>query len=355
MGPLRAHFVAMLAWLALASLIPLPALAKVIPGGQPQLTRTVGGPGGEWLRTECDGVRYLAGLQLRYGFWIDAVGINCAEAEEHEGQGRLVNPGSTPILLWGGSGGALTNQLCSTDEAVAGMRIQRSPNNFVGFVSILCASLNNPSRSLREADVSGGAGRISDKSPPAETITCPAGKIAVGLHGATGDFVDSLGLVCVDTPKFVADAPLIILPIKPPEPVKVSGKEIGRDVAIGAYSGVVQGGGAIGTTQIPPDPISPATVTPILTPEAPGSTPRCASGFVWREARPDDRVCVTPESRAQAAEENAAAGSRVDPNGAYGPNTCVSGFVWREAFEGDVVCVTPERRQAVRDENGSSV
>jgi hypothetical protein len=84
------------------------------------------------------------------------------------------------------------------------------------------------------------------------------------------------------------------------------------------------------------------------------AVPTCRSGYVWREARPEDHACVTPESRSLAAQENAAAASRVNPQGAYGPNTCVSGFVWREAFDGDVVCVTPERRTAVREENGLS-
>lgn len=79
--------------------------------------------------------------------------------------------------------------------------------------------------------------------------------------------------------------------------------------------------------------------------------PRCKSGFVWREARPGDQVCVTPESRARTAGENAQAANRRNPNGAYGPNTCVSGYVWREAYEGDVVCVTPDVRTLVREEN----
>jgi hypothetical protein len=346
---MRARSVVVVSCLAFTALAPTPALSKVISGGQPQLTRTVGGPGGEWLRTECDG-RYLAGLQLRYGYWIDAVGINCAEAQEYKGEGRLVNAGSTPILLWGGTGGAVTNQLCSTDEVVAGMRIQRSPNNFVGFVSVLCASLNNPARDLREASVSGGAGRISDKSPPVEKIVCPPGTVAIGIHGGTGDFVDRLGLVCVDAPKFVADAPIIFVPLPPPEPIKVTGKEIGRDVVIEAYGGSVTAGSAVDPNQIPPDPISPGTVTPILIPST-VAPDICKSGYVWREARPDDHICVTPESRSVVAEENAAASSRVNPEGAYGPNTCVSGFVWREAFNGDAVCVTPERRQAVLEEN----
>ncbi|MCA9270544.1 MAG: hypothetical protein KDA41_18810, partial [Planctomycetales bacterium] len=78
---------------------------------------------------------------------------------------------------------------------------------------------------------------------------------------------------------------------------------------------------------------------------------RCKSGFVWREAKPDDYICVPPASRTRTAQENAQAASRRDPNGAYGPNTCVAGYVWREAFDGDVVCVTPEVRATVREEN----
>ena len=80
--------------------------------------------------------------------------------------------------------------------------------------------------------------------------------------------------------------------------------------------------------------------------------PTCKSGFVWREARPNDLVCVTPESRTRVREENRTASSRIQPGGgASGPFTCLSGFVWREAFEGDLVCVTPEGRTLVREEN----
>ena len=49
--------------------------------------------------------------------------------------------------------------------------------------------------------------------------------------------------------------------------------------------------------------------------------------------------------------DNAAAASRVDPNGAFGAATCVSGFVWREAFPGDVVCVEPWVRGQVANDN----
>jgi hypothetical protein len=86
-------------------------------------------------------------------------------------------------------------------------------------------------------------------------------------------------------------------------------------------------------------------------PDLPYGPDTCKQGYVWRDAIPGDHVCVTGDSRTTAANENAIAGSRVDPGGAYGPNSCVSGFVWREAYAGDVVCVTGARRSEVKQEN----
>lgn len=80
----------------------------------------------------------------------------------------------------------------------------------------------------------------------------------------------------------------------------------------------------------------------------------CKSGYVWREARPADFVCVTPQSRTRVAEENRTAATRVidrERGGVRGKNICKPGFVWREAFDGDVVCVTPAIRALVGEEN----
>jgi hypothetical protein len=80
---------------------------------------------------------------------------------------------------------------------------------------------------------------------------------------------------------------------------------------------------------------------------------RCLQGYVWREARPSDRVCVTPTVRSETAADNAAAASRwVD--GPYGPHTCISGYVWREAFPGDDVCVVPSRRSQAAADNAAA-
>ncbi len=76
----------------------------------------------------------------------------------------------------------------------------------------------------------------------------------------------------------------------------------------------------------------------------------CASGYVWREASPIDRVCVTPAIRTETAADNSQAGARHLPNS----TTCVSGYVWREAYPGDVVCVTPATRAQAKTDDADA-
>ncbi|CAF1437770.1 unnamed protein product [Rotaria sordida] len=78
----------------------------------------------------------------------------------------------------------------------------------------------------------------------------------------------------------------------------------------------------------------------------------CFQGYVWRQATPDDRVCVTPAIRAQILIDNGAAASRRNPSG--GPNgvdTCKAGFVWRQASPKDHVCVLPATRDQAQSDN----
>lgn len=76
---------------------------------------------------------------------------------------------------------------------------------------------------------------------------------------------------------------------------------------------------------------------------------QCVQGFVWREATPDDHVCVTPEVRDAALADNANKEARwVDPLAS--PPLCVAGYQWRFATAIDYVCVLPETwRQAQLD------
>ncbi|MEV7330557.1 hypothetical protein [Micromonospora sp. NPDC093244] len=80
---------------------------------------------------------------------------------------------------------------------------------------------------------------------------------------------------------------------------------------------------------------------------------RCLQGYVWREARAGDLVCVTGATRSQVWADNAAAAGRW-VNGPYGPHTCVAGYVWREAYAGDDVCVTGTQRSQAAADNAAA-
>ncbi|MEP6799192.1 MAG: reprolysin-like metallopeptidase [Lapillicoccus sp.] len=80
---------------------------------------------------------------------------------------------------------------------------------------------------------------------------------------------------------------------------------------------------------------------------------RCVQGYVWREARSTDYVCVTGATRSQVAYDNSVKTSRW-VNGPFGPHTCISGYVWREAFSGDDVCVTGAQRTLAAQDNAAA-
>jgi hypothetical protein len=78
----------------------------------------------------------------------------------------------------------------------------------------------------------------------------------------------------------------------------------------------------------------------------------CKTGFVFREAYPNDRVCVDPGIRRQVRADNAMASGTIQPGGgASGPDTCKNGLVWREARPQDHVCVSPEQREQAKNDN----
>ncbi|MCV7423961.1 hypothetical protein H7K45_25745 [Mycobacterium yunnanensis] len=95
-------------------------------------------------------------------------------------------------------------------------------------------------------------------------------------------------------------------------------------------------------------------MTPAVADPLPYGPDTCVQGFVWREARPGDTVCVTPGVRDAIAAQNANAGANKDPQAGSGPESCSQGYVWREAFDGDTICVTPAVRSATLADNAAA-
>ncbi len=97
----------------------------------------------------------------------------------------------------------------------------------------------------------------------------------------------------------------------------------------------------------------------------------CKTGYVWRVATPNDLVCVTPEVRAQAQSDNRLAPvRRTGPprfdaskcplnnprsNKCYAFDIpCKTGFVWRATAPDDYVCVTPATRAQAWNDNAQA-
>ena len=97
-----------------------------------------------------------------------------------------------------------------------------------------------------------------------------------------------------------------------------------------------------------------AVPAPALADPLPYGPDTCVQGFVWREARGGDTVCVTPDIRDTVAQQNSTPAANKDPNAGSGPQSCSQGYVWREAFDGDTICVTPGFRGQMLNANASA-
>lgn len=347
----------MRAWCGVTTVVAL-ALAFAAPASAKDvLSRSSGGGGGAAFSARCAPGDYLVGLQGRSGHWVDAIAPLCAawraDRERFDVPGLGQQFGSP-------RGGAPNRFRCDDQSAVTALLVESARNEWgsVGLLAPRCAGLNGKQRKPAEGQRFGTSfvEHIPDEPGVGTSAApyydesamprCPSGHLAVGIFGAAGNLVDRIGLICAPVPRTRADevrrstqGPVADAAPKPRTPADA--------VRIGA-----QGGVAAPAPRTPADSVRLGGQSSVAVSGRQRAQPdACKPGFVWREARPGDLVCVTPNAREVAAAENQALKYRVDPNGPYGPNSCKGGFVWREAFEGDVACVSPERRDAVREEN----
>ncbi len=259
----------------------------------------VGDRGDASFNDRCPDHQYLIGLAGRAGTYIDQVQIICAPMLANGTHGtKYLGPPH------GGSGGTPLEFACAEDSVVSGVTLAMTKNDgHVAWTVLTCVSMQSGS----QHKVVFGTQAYTPNFQAYTDQLCQAGELANGFHGNYGRDVNALGLECADRSEF-----------------------------------------AVQNAQAPSSPIQPIRLTgkPNLV---------CPQGYVWREASPSDRVCVTPLQRMRAAAQNAAAASHVSQTDrTYGPNTCASGYVWRGAYVGDVVCVTPDERDAAKSENAQS-
>jgi hypothetical protein len=81
----------------------------------------------------------------------------------------------------------------------------------------------------------------------------------------------------------------------------------------------------------------------------------CKQGFVWREAQPAITSASPPTSgRRRPRRTRSRWRGGIPTVGHMVPDTCLVGFVWREAFSGDHVCVPPDSRSQAAADNAAA-
>src|SRR5262245_47067240 len=177
--------------------------------------RVEGGPGGAPFRAQCPAGRFLVGVSIRSGAWLDAIFPLCAGFLPDQ---RLF-AGTTRGSRHGGTGGSplLRDGSCPSDHAMVGMKFgwTRGENSiaFVDYVEVICQNLKTGNR-MQVCLQTGHGCWDKHPNPPPPTFpgglnvfgdspfvqNCPNREAATGLRGRSGSFVDALGLICSPLP-----------------------------------------------------------------------------------------------------------------------------------------------------------
>jgi len=212
----------LLAWVGLVSLAALTDEAAA----QTYLPR-LGGPGGGQFTDLCPAGMNLTGVELRAGDDVDAIRSVCAPS-----YGKTSIGAQRVAPDWhGGNGGRIEPLHCPPKAPIIsgiGIESEGVDTVIVNSISLFCgaAGVAQPTNVNPSAVFEGpayvpsrpafGVGISGD---PASHHTyrqdCPAGQVAIGLHGRSGRWLDALGLVC-DLPRMSSSPGIALGRLGPP-------------------------------------------------------------------------------------------------------------------------------------------
>lgn len=216
------HFAA---WSVLVLVI---GLALLCPDFAVATDRPVyGGLGGNYFRAECPKGSYLVGLDGRAGAWVDRIAPVCAPWRRGS---QTFGAPSVGQSFGTSEGGQEHHESCLgsgiNNRAVQSWNIEtlKSDNRFVQYIGALCISLA-PSASIPSYGPFefGPKPAVAPGDEPLDSIPtrsdrsveqkCPAGEIAVGIHGRAGKFLDAVGLICGPLPTKLSAPPTKVNPL----------------------------------------------------------------------------------------------------------------------------------------------
>jgi hypothetical protein len=175
-----------------------------------------GGSGGGQFRLRCADSELLTGVELRAGDDIDAIRALCVQAS---GPAETTPPSYTtgsgldaasalPPGWTGGTGGGLQNAVCPREQPIVlGMDLfaEGQPTVTVNTIKLFCGLAVNqqsagglPAAVFEAPTIPYEVRSVFDTKVTRKigSLRCPAGQVAVGIHGRSGIWLDALGLIC---------------------------------------------------------------------------------------------------------------------------------------------------------------
>jgi hypothetical protein len=169
----------------------LVALTLLLPAihASPVSARTVhgtyGGSGDAGVVDECSARRFLVGVRVRVGAWMDQIQIIC------QLRGTFLST-SSPTPPRGGTGGGPVTLQCPSGTWVVGAHWYITAGRQVLSLELTCANLQRGSERIIRVN---GSGR-SPGYHYSRANSCPIGEAGTGFTIRFGRHVNALGLVC---------------------------------------------------------------------------------------------------------------------------------------------------------------
>jgi serine protease len=159
------------------------------PAGLQSETQAAGGPFGNAFERRCAPGTMVVGLGGRAGAYIDSLQLECVRLED---TGRRRN--HLPLDSVGGGGGAVFGpNRCAYDRIAVGLRGRAGM--FIDRLQLLC-SAQAPSTAIETPWVSDPVG---GQGGAAATLKCPEGSVLAGVSVTAGWWLDSIAPRCVAT------------------------------------------------------------------------------------------------------------------------------------------------------------
>ena len=170
-------------------------------------TTDAGGIGGGQFREECAEGSVLTRIQVDSGKDLNVVKPVCAKMQNGQilkGLQRLHAHGTAAEDFDADDaiGDAMPSPACHDNSAVSAIHVRLSRHRTVHAFSMTCRDVATGEEHNSTLSPTKGGEAIEKQS-----VSCNPGDVAVGLRGAAGALINSLGLICAPIPKPAVEQP----------------------------------------------------------------------------------------------------------------------------------------------------